>query len=115
MINLTSKVISNLDDLIPEIPSDSIVSRTIYKDPKFKAVLFGFAPEQALSEHSAAQTAVIHILQGDAFITVDGEIHEAHPGTWVHMPPRLRHSVVARTPLKMLLLLITEDGNHDEA
>lgn len=114
-MNITSKVFSNLEDLIPEIPSDSIVSRTIYKDADFKAVLFGFAPEQALSEHSAAQAAVIHILEGEAVITLDGETHEAHPGTWLHMAPRLRHSVVAKTPLKMLLLMIADHAHHDEA
>jgi len=35
-----------------------------------------------------------------------GDGHEAKPGIWVHMPKRLRHSIQAKTPVVMLLLLL---------
>jgi len=31
---------------------------------------------------------------------------EAKPGTWVHMAKGLRHSIQAKTPMVMLLLLL---------
>ncbi|WP_322487747.1 cupin domain-containing protein [Chloroflexus sp.] len=88
------------------IPEDGIISRTIYQDATIKAVLFGFAAGQELSEHTAATPAIMHILQGEARITLGEEVVEAVPNMWVHMPARLPHSLQARTPVVMLLLLL---------
>ncbi|MFN8454034.1 MAG: cupin domain-containing protein [Anaerolineae bacterium] len=91
---------------IQDIPPDSIVSRTFYSDEQMKAILFGFAAGQELSEHTAAQPAILHFLQGEADLTLGGDKMTAQAGTWVHMSPQLPHSVVAKTPVWMLLLLI---------
>lgn len=96
----------NLASEIPEIPADSILSRTIYQDEQFKAVLFGFAQGQDLSEHTASQTALLYFVQGEADLILGGEAQRAAPGTWVRMEPQLPHSVRARTPVVMLLLLL---------
>jgi quercetin dioxygenase-like cupin family protein len=89
-----------------EVPGESIVSRTLYGDDLLKATLFGFAPGQELSEHTASMPAVIHILEGRARLTLGGEERQAGPGTWVHMPAWLKHSVHAETRVVMLLLLL---------
>jgi quercetin dioxygenase-like cupin family protein len=102
--------IDNLAALMAEIPEESIISRTLYKDAALKVVLFGFAPGQALSEHTAAQAASIQILQGEALLTLDGESKPAGPGTWVQMAPHLRHGVYAKTAVVMLLTMITTKG-----
>lgn len=99
-------IISNLSTTIENVLSDSIISRTVYKDEQFKAVMFGFAPGQSLSEHTAAQTAMLHFVEGEANVTVAEEALHAVPGTWIHLAPHVRHSVYARTAVKMLLLLI---------
>lgn len=96
----------NLLESVPEIPPDSIVSRTLHADDEVKAVLFGFAQGQELSEHTASMPATILILQGEAALTLGSDRLEAHPGTWVHMPPNMAHSLFARTPVVMLLLLV---------
>ena len=44
--------------------------------------------------------------QGKATVTLGDDRHEAKPGTWVHMPAGLRHSIQAKTPVVMLLLLL---------
>ena len=90
------------------VPEASIVSRTIYSDGQVKAVVFGFAAGQELSEHTAAVPAIIHILKGEARLTLGGDVVEVREGTWLHMPAQLQHSVSARTPLTMLLLLLTD-------
>jgi quercetin dioxygenase-like cupin family protein len=96
----------NLMNLMADIPSESIVSCTIYKDNAVKVVLFGFDAGQSLSEHTAAQPAVIHILTGEGTLTLDTDVKAVQAGTWVRMPPNMKHSLMAKTPLKMLLLLL---------
>lgn len=95
-----------VEDLVAEITPDSIVSRTIFKSPGLKVILFAFDAGQSLSEHSASQTAVVHVLRGEAALTLGAESREAAAGAWLQMPPRLKHSVYARTPLLMLLYLV---------
>jgi quercetin dioxygenase-like cupin family protein len=99
-------VVWNLNEGLAAAPAESIVSRTLYGDEQVKAVLFTFAPGQELSEHTAGTPAILHILQGEAKLTLGGEPRAAGPGTWVHMPARLPHALVARTDVIMLLLLL---------
>lgn len=97
---------TNLNEAMTSIPTESIVSRTVHNDDQTKVTLFGFAAGQELSEHTASMPAVIHILQGEARLTLGEDVHEAQAGTWVHMPPNLKHSLVAHTPVLMLLTMI---------
>ena len=94
--------------LLPEVPADSILSRTVFDGPDMKGTLFGFAAGQELSEHTASRAAVLHFLKGDAQLTLGQETFDAVPGSWVHMPPHLPHSIVAREPTVMLLLLMRD-------
>jgi quercetin dioxygenase-like cupin family protein len=105
--------VSDLSARLPDIVPDSIVSRTLFTSPQLKAVLFGFAPGQELSEHTASTPAIIHILSGQADLTLGGARHVAGPGTWVHMPAQLPHALVAQTEVSMLLLLL-KGGPGDE-
>lgn len=87
-------------------PDKGILSRTLFNDDRLKVVLFGFAQGEELSEHTASMPAVLHFLQGEASLTLDDNPLEAAPGTWVHMPKGMRHSIQAKTPVVMLLLLM---------
>jgi len=98
--------IPSLTESLPEILPDSIISRTLYDGDDMKVIMFGFAAGQELSEHTASMPATILVLQGEAALTVGGDPMEGRPGTLVHMTPNLRHSVVAKTPLVMLLLML---------
>jgi quercetin dioxygenase-like cupin family protein len=99
---------THISDLAKEVqpPDKGILSRTLYNDDQLKAVLFGFAQSEELSEHTASMPAVLHFLQGEATLTLHDDTVEAKPGTWVHMPIGLRHSIQANTPVVMLLLLL---------
>lgn len=105
-MNLNYHYLADLAGQIADIPSDSIVSRTFYSDAQTKAILFGFAAGQELSEHTSSQTAILHFIQGEADLTLGSEKMAASAGTWVHMPPQLPHSVRAKTPVLMVLLMI---------
>jgi len=98
-------MIPDLEGLIDAIQPESIVSRTFHKDNQLKAILFGFDSGQELSEHTSSQTAIIQIVKGEATVTLGDDTHELAAGAWMHMPPRLKHSITAKTPLLMLLLM----------
>jgi quercetin dioxygenase-like cupin family protein len=95
-------------DLVKEVqpPDKGILSRTLFSDDRLKAVGFGFAQGEKLSEHTASMPAVLHFIQGEAKLTLGDDTVETRPGTWVHMPKGLRHSNRAKTPVVMLLLLV---------
>lgn len=97
--------IENLENLIDEFPPDSILSRTVYQDDSIKTILFGFQPGQELSEHTASVPAVLHFIEGEAKLTLGEESTNAQEGTWVHLPPDLPHSILAKTKVLMLLTL----------
>ena len=89
-----------------EPPVNGILSRTILQDDRIKAVVFGFGQGQELSEHTAAKPAMLFFVKGEATVGLGGDTKEAQAGTWVHMPAGLTHSIMARTPLVMLLILL---------
>lgn len=99
-------LIEDLAGLLDEIQAESIVSRTFYKGEQMKAILFGFDAGQELSEHTSSQTAILQIVQGEATVTLGDDTHELSRGAWIHMPPRLKHSVYAKTPMIMLLEML---------
>ncbi|MBK8022671.1 MAG: cupin domain-containing protein [Chloroflexi bacterium] len=101
----------NLLDLLADAPPDSIISRTLHKDDQVNISLFSFDAGQALSDHSAATPAVIHILSGEAQVGLGDDKFELKAGAWMHMAARLTHSVLARTPMKMLLILLRQSGD----
>ena len=98
--------IADIADLIAEIPSDSIVSRTFHEAGSLKAILFGFAQGQELAEHTAARPAIIHFLRGEAELMLGDHVLEARPGTWAYLPAQLPHSIRAVSTSLMLLLLL---------
>ena len=105
---------THFSDLAKEVqpPDKGILSRTLFNDDRLKTVLFGFAQGEE-SEHTASLPAVLHFLQGEAKLTLGDDSLEAKPGTWVHMPKGLRHSIQAKTPVVMLLLLLKCSLPHE--
>ncbi|MCD4685244.1 MAG: cupin domain-containing protein [Anaerolineae bacterium] len=106
-------LITDLAAELPDIPPDSIISRTVHADTAVKVILFGFAAGQELSEHTASMPATLIFLRGEATVTLGDDVHQAVAGTWVHMPPHMPHSIMAQTQVVMLLLLLRNDGGAD--
>ena len=95
-------------DLVREAepPADGILSRTIFQDDLMKAIVFGFGQGQELSEHTAAKPAMLYFVKGEATVGLGDDVKEAKAGTLVHMPASLKHSIKAKTPVVMLLVLL---------
>ena len=100
--------IADLAERLPEIPSDSIVSRGLPCEGPVKLTIFGFAPGQELTEHTSSRFAILHVLAGEANVTLGGDAHTAQAGTFVTMPPSLPHSIVAKTATTLLLIQVDD-------
>jgi quercetin dioxygenase-like cupin family protein len=87
-------------------PDNGILSQTLHSDERSKVVLFGFAPGQELSAHTAPYPATLMFLKGEAWLKLGAEEQEAGEGTFVYMPPYLEHGIKARTEVVMLLTMI---------
>ncbi len=101
-----NKVIHDLLALVPELPEEAIISRSVYRDDSIKVILFAFAQGEMLSEHTSSYPAILHFLAGKAMVTLGEAEMAAVPGTWIHMPAHLPHSIQAETPVHMLLLML---------
>jgi quercetin dioxygenase-like cupin family protein len=88
------------------IPGNTILSKALATNEKIKVTVFGFAAGQELTEHTAAYPAILHFLQGDADLTLGKEKFQATTGSWAYMPAQIPHSLVAKTPLSMLLIML---------
>ena len=97
-------------DVVKEvtIPENGILSRTLHSDERSKLLLFGFAPGQELSAHTAPMPAILYIAQGEATLRLGGDVREAGAGTLVHMPPLLEHGIQAKTEVVMVLVLLKQ-------
>jgi quercetin dioxygenase-like cupin family protein len=89
-----------------QFASDGIVSRTLLFTPNLRVTLFGFSEGQELSEHTSTQQALVEILSGECEFSLDGKWQTLKAGSFVYMPPNLRHAVKAKQPFSMLLTLI---------
>ncbi|RMH68252.1 MAG: cupin, partial [Gemmatimonadetes bacterium] len=49
---------------------------------------------------------ILHIIEGECDLTLGEDAKTAQSGAWVHMQPNLPHSIKAKKPLIMLLILI---------
>ncbi len=96
----------DLGELLREAPVDSIVSRTFVRSDRVNGILFSFATGQELSEHTASHPAILHFLSGEAQLTLGGQVMTTRAGSWALMPANLPHSILAHTPVTMLLLLL---------
>jgi quercetin dioxygenase-like cupin family protein len=88
------------------VPENGILSQTLHGDERSKVILFGFAPGQELSAHTAPYPATLMFLKGEASLKLGDEEQEATAGTFVYMAPNLPHGIKAKSDVVMLLTMI---------
>ena len=91
------------------IPENGILSRTLHNDDHLKLVLFGFAPGQELSAHTAPMAASLYFVSGEARLTLGEDTRDVQGGAFVHMQPQLAHGIAALTPVVMLLAMYKQN------
>jgi len=84
----------------------SVVSRVILKRDQGNVTLFAFDEGQGLSEHTSPFDALVHVIEGDAEVTVAGKPIAVKPGQIVLLPAEKPHAVKVITRFKMALTMI---------
>ena len=84
----------------------SVVSRQITKADAGNVTLFAFDAGQELSEHTAPFDALVHILDGEAEVRLDGVPYALAAGDAIIMPADIPHALKATTKFKMLLTMV---------
>ncbi len=84
----------------------SVVSKTLLKKNTGNITLFSFDAGQGLSEHTSPYDAVVHVLDGEAQITIGGKAQVVQAGRMLIMPANVPHALMAQQQFKMLLIMI---------
>jgi len=84
----------------------AVVSRTIIDQDTGTVTLFAFAAGQGLSEHTAPFDALVHLLDGEAEVIIDGQPLRLSQGEAVIMPANHPHALRAINDFKMALTMI---------
>ncbi len=89
-----------------DIQPGAVVSKVVFRADNLNVTVFGFDAGEGLTEHQAGRGAVVQVLSGRLWFTVDGEELDLTPGSWLHMAPGTPHALVATEPTVMLLTLL---------
>jgi len=84
----------------------SVVSKTLIDKKVGTVTLFSFAAGQGLSEHTVPYDAFVQIVDGEAEVTIESDVHTVSAGQMIIMPANKPHSMKAVKPYKMLLVMI---------
>jgi quercetin dioxygenase-like cupin family protein len=109
---MTATVINDLHTELNISPNGTL-SRVLYRDDRLRLVGFTFDTGQELTEHTSALPVVIQVISGRLDLVLGDRKTQAGPGSWIHLPARLPHSVYAVEPTLMLLTMLTtpqQDG-----
>jgi len=84
----------------------SVVSRTLIEKKTGTITVFAFDEGQALSEHTAPYDALVHLLDGEAEVTVSGKAYHLKEGEMTIVPANHPHALKATKRFKMILTMI---------
>ena len=98
---------ASTDDLL-DYQEGSIVSRTLIDKKTGTVTVFAFDEGQGLSEHTAPFDALVHIIDGEAEITISGRAIQVKGGEMVVMPANEPHALRALKRFKMILIMIRQ-------
>ncbi len=86
--------------------SGAIVSRKLASAAGGNVSIFAFDAGEELSEHTTPHTALLHVLDGSAEITIDGSPHTVAAGQAIVLPPGHPHAVRAVERFTMALAML---------
>ena len=84
----------------------AVVSRTLVKKANGNVTLFAFDQGEGLSEHTTPFDALVHVVDGQAHITIGGVGYEVSAGEAIVMPADIPHALKADSRFKMMLTMI---------
>ncbi len=86
--------------------SGQVVSRTLSQGKAVSITLFAFDEGEEIGSHDSEGDAMVYLLDGEAEITIGGEVHHVKAGQTIVMPARVQHALFAKKQFKMLLVVV---------
>jgi quercetin dioxygenase-like cupin family protein len=115
-MGMVKKTTSEVRELVPgqkaviaslvSYQTGSVVSRTIIHDRAGTVTLFAFDEGEGLSEHTAPYDALLHLLEGQAEVTIAGNRNLMEQEEAIILPAGKPHAVQALKKCKILLTMI---------
>jgi quercetin dioxygenase-like cupin family protein len=99
-------VVQQLHEALP-VSEEATTSRTLVSNEAARVVAFAMDEGQELTDHATPRPAVVVVTAGTLEFTVAGSTHELTVGDAVYLAPGERHALVARTPSRFELVLVT--------
>jgi quercetin dioxygenase-like cupin family protein len=99
-----SKALILADEI--EYKDGQVISKTISQQPNFNMTLFSLSKGEEISTHTTSGDALVQILDGEAEITIGGQVINVKAGESIIMPSDVPHSLEARKNFKMLLTVV---------
>ena len=97
--------VKNLSDLV-KYQENAVVSSEIIKKDTGIITVFAFDKGQGLSEHTTPFDALVNLIDGQAEVTISGNLFTVKKGEMIIMPANKPHSLKAVEKFKMLLVMI---------
>lgn len=98
------KVFELKDEINVEV--GSVASKTLVQYGDVGVTLFSLDKGESISEHTSPGDALVTITDGEALISIDGEIFKLNCGQSIIMPANIPHALKAITSFKMILIVI---------
>lgn len=95
----------NVQELV-SYQTGSVVSREVVASKTGTVTAFAFDEGQGLSEHTAPFDALVHVIDGEAEISIDGKPNRLGKDDLILLPAGIPHALRAIARFKMLLVMI---------
>ena len=103
--NIDFETVQDLSSLV-SYQQGQVISRTLVQNKHISMTLFSFDQGEEISSHSSKGDALIYVFEGTAKITIGENDYEVEGQKSIVMPSGLPHAVYAKTPFKMLLVVV---------
>ncbi len=89
-----------------DIMQGQVVSKTLAQNKFISITVFAFDKDEEIGSHDSTGDAMVTILEGSGTFMVDGKEYTLNQGETLVMPAQKPHSVFAKEPFKMLLVVV---------
>ena len=97
--------VEKISDLL-QVQPGAVVSRTLINQKTGTITLFAFDTNEGLSEHTAPYDAFVEVVSGELEISISNQPYQLQTGEMIIMPANEPHALVAKSPVKLLLVMI---------
>lgn len=102
---LEEKKIKNILDFI-NYTDGGIVSRAVVQRDNFSFTFFSFAAGEGIAEYAMEGEVLIHLLEGEISVSIEGESNILKTGDIIAVPDNTPHGIDAIVQSKAILYIV---------